>query len=500
MEWESFIVIFYAGLLTFFAIVSLRYLFHIVAFFVLRDKWSLKRPTLRRYPKVCVQLPVFNEPFVVERVIRAAAKLKWPLDKLEIQVLDDSTDDTPHKVAKVVAELKKEGINISHIRRGSREGFKAGALAYGMSLSDADYFAIFDADFIPPQDFLLQTVPFLENDPKLAGVQTRWGFSNKDVSFLAKAQAYMLNLHFVLEQFVRSRLGLWLTFNGTAGVLKRIAVEWAGGWQTETLTEDSDLSIRLYNRGYRILYLPDVEVPSELPDSVLAFKAQQRRWAKGGAQVLKKHLRILLSGQWPLLWRVEAFMQTFGNIGYPLGLLLTFLLPPILYLKFKGLHPSLYLFMGAVAIFSLMTIWLAFWVANYKVSGGLKALMFLPLGLALVGGLAINNTHALLDGLIGNRGVFERTPKAGDGGVILTRGISRNLLLSKSEVIYALYLLGVVLLSSFLNQMILALSLATSTFGLLWLGTSAVLRIEEESLPDSVFEWEGSSLPYNLHP
>ena len=489
MEWKVLLLGVYVVLLTFFGAVSLRYLFHVVAFYFLRKRWSLDPPPLKRYPKVCVQLPVYNEPFVVERVIRAAARIKWPRDKLEIQVLDDSTDETPEVAARVVEDLKAKGINVKHIRRGNRKGFKAGALSYGMGISDAEYFAIFDADFVPPEDFLLRTVPFLEADPKLAGVQTRWGFLNEDSSLLTEAQAFMLNLHFVVEQFVRSRLGLWMTFNGTAGVLKRSAVEWVGGWQTETLTEDSDLSIRLYDRGYRILYLPDVVVPSELPDSVLAFKAQQKRWAKGGAQVLRKHWRRILSPKWPLSWKVEVLMQTFGNVGYPLGVLLMFLLPPVLYVKFSGEFPRLFLAMGVWAVLTIAVVWLAFGVAHYFARGTWKALLTVPFGMAVVGGLALNNTNAVLEGLFGDRGIFERTPKAGERGIITTAGISKNLLISRLEVLFATYLVGLVLLSSVTFQMILALALATTTFGLMWLGTSSVLRIEEE-LPDSVWDWD----------
>ncbi len=490
MEWEAVVLGVYILLLGFFGAVSLRYLFHVIAFYFLRKEWSLKPPPLKRHPKVCVQLPVYNEPFVVERVIRAAARMKWPADKLEIQVLDDSTDETPQVVARVVKELRGKGINVRHIRRGNRKGFKAGALAYGMELTDAEYFAIFDADFVPPEDFLLRTVPFLEADPKLAGVQTRWGFLNEDASLLTKAQAFMLNLHFVIEQFVRSRLGLWMTFNGTAGVLKRSAVEWVGGWQTETLTEDSDLSIRLYDRGYRILYLPDVVVPSELPDSVLAFKAQQKRWAKGGAQVLRKHWRKILSPEWPLGWKMEVLMQTFGNLGYPLGLLLMFLLPAVLYIKFSGEYPDLFLAMGAWAIFTIAVVWLAFSVAYVKARGDWKALVTVPIGMSVVGGLALNNTNAILEGLFGDRGVFERTPKAGERGTIITRGISKNLLISKLEVVSAAYLLSLVIFSAITFQMILGIALATTTFGLLWLGTSSVIRIEGESVPENVLEWE----------
>ncbi|MCC6012193.1 glycosyltransferase [Candidatus Caldipriscus sp.] len=466
----------YFALLLFFTLVSFRYLYLIVGFFNNRKFWSLKTPPLRRYPKVCVQLPVYNEPFVVERAIRSSAKLIWPKDKLEIQVLDDSNDETSAIASAVISELSKEGINIRHIRRGNREGFKAGALRYGMELTDAEYFAIFDADFIPPEDFLLRTIPFLERDPKLAGVQTRWDFINGDDNLFTKAQRFMLNLHFVLEQFVRSRENLWLTFNGTAGVLKRSAIEWVGGWEADTLTEDSDLSFRLYKKGYKILYLPDVTCKSELPDSPVAFKAQQRRWAKGGAQVFRKYWRELLNSNIPISWKVEFLFQSAGNLGYPLGMLLMNLLPFVLYAKFKGYYPELFLLMGILAIFNIFVVWLAFAIANFYYRKDISEIAFIPLGMALVGALTINNTISFLEGLKGEKGTFERTPKAGDKGVIIN-DVGKKLEISKLEILWGLYLVFVSILSVFLNQLILGFVLGVSGFGLLWLGSSSYLQI-----------------------
>ncbi len=471
-----FLIILYFVLLLIFTLISFRYLYLIVGFFVNRRFWSLKTPRLKRYPKVCVQLPVYNEPFVVERLIRSCAKLIWPKDKLEIQVLDDSTDKTSNIVSKLVSELSKDGINIKHIRRGSREGFKAGALKYGMELSDAEYFAIFDADFIPPADFLIRTIPFLENDPKLAGVQTRWDFINWESNLFTRAQRFMLNLHFVLEQFVRSREGLWLTFNGTGGILRRSALEWVGGWETDTLTEDADLSFRLYKKGYRILYLPDVTCKSELPDSPVAFKSQQRRWAKGGAQVFKKYFREMWRNNMPLSWKMEFMFQTFGNIGYPMGMILLTLLPYVLYTKFKGYYPELFLFMGILAVMDILVVWLAFAIANYQYRRDISEIFFTPLGMALVSGLTLNNTFAFFEGLIGDKGTFERTPKAGDMGMIIN-DVSKKLGISKIELVWGSYLTLISILSVFLNQLILGIALGVSGFGILWIGSSSYLQI-----------------------
>lgn len=484
----DFLLYIYFVFLLIFTLIAMRYLYVIVGYFVNKHSWILKPPPLRRFPKVCVQLPVFNEPFVVERIIRVASGIKWPKDKLEIQVLDDSNDETPIIAGKIVEELRKKGFNIKHLRRGNREGFKAGALKYGMELTDAEYFAIFDADFLPPEDFLLKVIPFLENDPKLAGVQTRWEFLNGDENLFTKAQRFMLNLHFILEQFVRSREGLWVTFNGTAGVLKRSALEWVGGWETNTLTEDADLSFRLYKKGYKILYLPHIACFSELPNSPLAFKAQQRRWAKGGAQVFKKFYKDIFMGNIPFGWKIEFLFQTMGNLGYPLGILLVGLLPGVLYLKFKGYSPELFFFMGILAVIDLLIVWGAFSLANYNYRKDWRDVLFTPLGMALIGALAINNTVAILEGLFGKENVFERTPKAGDKGVIVNRDISKKVSVSKLEVFLGLYLVLISVLSVFINQLILGIALGVSGFGLLWLGTSSYLQILGYDLPDMVFD------------
>jgi cellulose synthase/poly-beta-1,6-N-acetylglucosamine synthase-like glycosyltransferase len=316
----------------------------------------------------------------------------------------------------------------------------------------------------------------LERDPKLGGVQTRWDFINGDDNLFTKAQRFMLNLHFVLEQFVRSRENLWLNFNGTAGVLKRSAIEWVGGWESDTLTEDTDLSFRLYKKGYKILYLPDITCKSELPDSPVAFKAQQRRWAKGGAQVFRKYWGELLNSNIPISWKLEFLFQSAGNLGYPLGMLLMSLLPFVLYAKFKGYYPELFLLMGILAIFDVFVVWLAFAIANFYYRKDISEIAFVPLGMALVGALAINNTISFFEGLKGEKGKFERTPKAGDKGFIIN-DVGKKLEISKLEILWGLYLVLVSILSVFLNQLILGFVLGVSGFGLLWLGSSSYLQI-----------------------
>jgi cellulose synthase/poly-beta-1,6-N-acetylglucosamine synthase-like glycosyltransferase len=238
-------------------------------------------------PLVTIQLPVYNERYVAERLIDSVAKLRYPLDKLEIQVLDDSTDETVDIIARRVAHFQTQGINIQHIRRPQRTGFKAGALAYGLNLSEAPFVAIFDADFVPDPDFLLKTIPNFA-DPKVGIVQTRWEHLNEDFSLITQLQAFGLNAHFTVEQSGRYAANLFANFNGTGGVWRRTAIDDAGGWHADTLTEDLDLSYRAQLRGWTFSYREDIGSPAELPVAMDALKSQQYRWMKGAAEVARK--------------------------------------------------------------------------------------------------------------------------------------------------------------------------------------------------------------------
>ncbi len=278
-----------------------------------------------------------------------------------------------------------------------------------------------------------------------------------------------------------------MTFNGTAGVLKRSAIEWAGGWETDTLTEDADLSFRLYKKGYKILYLPNISTPSELPNSPLAFKSQQRRWAKGGVQVFKKYWKDLFKNEIPLGWKIEFLFQTVGNLGYPLGILLLILLPAILHLKFSGYKPEIFLFMGIIAVFDLLMVWSTFAIANFYISKDVKDILFTPLCMAIVSSLGINNTVAVIEGFIGDTGVFERTPKAGDRGIVVNKDISRRIYLSKLEIIWGAYLIVIAIVSVFINQLILGVAVSTTALGLLWLGTSSYFQSVGYEVPDMIF-------------
>ena len=279
-------------------------------------------PEVTEWPRVTVQLPIYNERYVIERLVDAVAQFDYPRELLEIQVLDDSTDETQEVARACVERHQQLGLCISYLHRDNREGFKAGALQEGLKSATGELIAIFDADFIPPADFLRRTAPYF-NEAKLAMVQTRWSYINRNYSVLTEIEAILLDGHFVIEHSARSRSGLFFNFNGTAGIWRRTAIEDAGGWQHDTLTEDTDLSYRAQLRGWQFLYLPEIDCPSELPVEMNAFKSQQARWAKGLMQTAKKILPRVMRANVPGAVKTEAFFHLTGNISYPLMVFLS---------------------------------------------------------------------------------------------------------------------------------------------------------------------------------
>jgi cellulose synthase/poly-beta-1,6-N-acetylglucosamine synthase-like glycosyltransferase len=286
--------IFFLSFILLYALTELN-----LTFAYLRDKWKTKEVQEKSFnndeekPIVTIQLPVYNELYVIERLIDTVANFDWPIEKLEIQVLDDSNDETVDIIANKVKEWSGKGIDITHVIRPNREGFKAGALAYGMNLLKGEYIAIFDADFVPEPDFLNRTIPYFD-DEKTGMVQTRWGHLNKNYSILTKLQAFALDAHFKIEQRGRNSRGHFINFNGTAGVWRKSTIEDSGGWQSDTLTEDLDLSYRAQLKGWKFQYLEDVESPAELPVTMPALKSQQFRWSKGAAECTRKNLGKVL--------------------------------------------------------------------------------------------------------------------------------------------------------------------------------------------------------------
>jgi cellulose synthase/poly-beta-1,6-N-acetylglucosamine synthase-like glycosyltransferase len=363
-------------------------------------------------PRVTIQLPIFNEQYVVGRLVDAICRLQYPKEKLDIQVLDDSTDETVTAARDLVERYAAIGHPISYIHRTNREGFKAGALANGLKSARGEFVAIFDADFTPPEDFLLRTIHHFTN-PKVGMVQTRWTHINRHYSFLTEVEAMLLDGHFVLEHSGRARSGVFFNFNGTAGMWRRQAIEDAGGWQHDTLTEDTDLSYRAQLIGWKFIYLQDVECPAELPVEMTAFKTQQARWAKGLIQTGKKILPRVLKSDAPLHTKMEAWYHLTSNLSYPLMVILSVLLLPAMVIRFyQGWFQMLYidlpLFMAST--FSISSFYL---VSQRELFPGkwYRALLYLPFLMALGIGLTVTNTRAVLEALLGKQTAFARTPK-----------------------------------------------------------------------------------------
>ncbi|MBA2321686.1 MAG: glycosyltransferase [Deltaproteobacteria bacterium] len=373
-------------------------------------------PTPAELPVVTVQLPLFDERYVVRRLVEACAALDWPRDRLEIQVLDDSRDETTAIAAALVARYRSEGLDIHLVHRDDRQGFKAGALAAGLLSARGDVIAIFDADFVPPPDFLRRTVPWLEAGVGM--VQTRWGHLNRRESWITEAQATLLDGHFVIEHTARHRTGRWFNFNGTAGIWRRQAIDDAGGWSHDTLTEDLDLSYRAQLRGWRFVYLDDIVTPAELPSDVRAFKTQQHRWAKGSVQTCRKLLGRIWESDASLAIKLEATAHLTANFSYPLVLLLSLFLPWALAARIAQ-GPALLLALDSVLLGAAIVPFVAFYGSAIAGSGSRdvgRRLLLLPIVLAVGLGMAVAQTKAVLDGLDGPVGSFVRTPKTGGSG------------------------------------------------------------------------------------
>ena len=370
------------------------------------------------WPRVTVQLPVFNEKFVAERLIDAVCSLDYPAHLLEIQVLDDSTDGTRELVRRRVEHHRSRGLEVHHLHRTDRVGYKAGALASGLDVARGELVAVFDADFVPPADFLRRAVPHFA-DPTIGMVQARWGHLNRRSSLLTKVQAILLDAHFVIEHAVRERLGCLFNFNGTAGIWRRQAIEDAGGWTHDTLTEDLDLSYRAQLAGWRFRYVGDLVVPAELPADINAYKSQQHRWAKGSVQTARKLLPTVLRSSLPLRAKLEAFVHLTSNFTYPLMLALSLLIFPAMVLRRGEESWRLYAFDLPLFTAATLSVVVFFLVSQHRgrsgegagsVSTG-RCLAQMPALMALGIGLSVINTTAVWAGLRERGGVFHRTPK-----------------------------------------------------------------------------------------
>ncbi len=400
-------------------------------------------------PQVTIQLPVYNEMYVMKRLLDNIAKLEYPKDKLEIQVLDDSTDDSVKTTAAHVAKLQKTGLDIKHIQREKRQGFKAGALKEGLEIAKGEFVAIFDADFLPKPDWLLRTIPYFKNS-EIGVVQTRWGHINRNYSLLTKVQAFALDAHFTLEQVGRNSKNHFINFNGTAGVWRKECIIDAGNWEGDTLTEDLDLSYRAQLKNWKFKYLEDVETPAELPVIISAARSQQFRWNKGGAENFRKMLkRVVSSKNISFKTKIHGILHLLNSSMFFSIFVVAILSIPMLYIKNEYAHLKTYFIIMSFFVISTLIFFICYWVMYKNIyGGGLKnfvkyiGLFFTFFSIAM--GFSLHNTIAVLEGHIGKKSEFVRTPKfnistlkdSWKGNVYIKKKLSINVIFEGILMLY----------------------------------------------------------------
>lgn len=412
-------IILYFVVLALLAVYGMHRYLMVYLYYKYKRRQSQVKPEapLTEYPLVTIQLPLYNEQYVAERLIDTVCKIDYPRDRLEIQVLDDSTDQTKTITEICVARHAGQGVDIQYIHRTDRTGFKAGALREGLTKSKGEFIAVFDADFIPPPDILKKILPGFADD-RVGMIQTRWDYLNRDYSLLTQVQAMMLDGHFIMEHGARSQSGRFFNFNGTAGIWRRTCIDEAGGWEHDTLTEDLDLSYRAQLKGQRFIFLEEVTSPSELPVEMNAFKSQQHRWSKGSIQTAKKLLPTVLRSALPFRIKLEALFHLTNNIAYMLMMLLSILMFPSIVIRVQaGWISSFWIdlpfLMAATVSVSLFYLFSEREVDRRQWK---KRIPYLPLLMSIGIGICINNTKAVLEAIIGHWSEFQRTPKYGIQG------------------------------------------------------------------------------------
>ena len=431
-------------LLFFYCIMQLSLAIHYIKF-----KRNLKKEETiftipeSEYPYVTVQLPVFNELYVVERLIDAIAAFDYPADKLEIQLLDDSTDESFEIARKKVDYYHQRGIDIKQIRRPERKGFKAGALEYGLREAKGEYVAIFDADFVPFPDFLKKTIPHFLLDDKIGVVQAKWDHLNKDYSILTKMQAFALDMHFTIEQQGRNAAGYFINFNGTAGVWRKATIEDAGGWKADTLTEDLDLSYRAQLKGWKFKYVENVVAPAELPTEMNALKSQQFRWNKGGAETAKKIGLRVINAELPLRIKLHAVAHLFNTTNYIFILITAILSVPLLFIKNQVIDFNYFKY-ASIFLMGSIAIAYAYYISTLQREKTMRKTLSVyitrfPIFLAITMGMSLHNAWAVFRGWLGQQTAFVRTPKF---NIVNGKDIWKNKKYTASKISPIVYLEG----------------------------------------------------------
>jgi len=402
---------------TYFVSLTILFIFgssgFVMIYYYMKHRKSIQQQpgTLPSYPMVTIQLPLYNEFYVIERLIDATCLMDYPKDRLEIQILDDSTDETVAVVAARVEHYRRQGFDITQVRRDNRTGYKAGALKEGLVTAKGEFIAVFDADFVPKSDFLHDTLPWFFMDKNIGLVQTRWEHLNSEYSFLTRVQAMALDGHFVIEQNVRNKAGFFINFNGTGGIWRKSCILDAGNWEADTLTEDLDLSYRAQLKGWRFKFLNDVTSPAELPSEINALKSQQFRWTKGAIETARKILPRVWKSALPLEKKIHATFHLTNNIVFPFIVLAGILNVPLIFIKHQGGY-EIYFTIMAIFVFAFIGSFLFYLYSQKDVYHDWQRRMLLfPLFMAGSMGFAVNNTKAVIEGLVKKKSAFIRTPK-----------------------------------------------------------------------------------------
>ncbi|MCL5268250.1 MAG: glycosyltransferase family 2 protein [Bacteroidetes bacterium] len=463
---ENALLVMYIVVLSFPFIFGSNGFLMIFYYFKYRNRQVAKVGELKDFPAVTVQLPVYNELYVVNRAIDAICSLDYPKDKLEVQVLDDSTDETTAIIARKIIEKSAEGFDIKHVRRGNRQGYKAGALKHALPQARGEFVAIFDADFIPRADFLKRTLPYFYDD-KIGLVQTRWEHINSDYSILTRAQAIALDGHFVIEQQVRNKAGFFINFNGTAGIWRRRCIEDSGNWEADTLAEDLDLSYRAQLRGWQFVFMKEYTSPAELPADVNGLRSQQFRWTKGSIEASKKLLPRVWKSKLPLRVKIHSTIHLSASMVYPFVLLIGILQVPIVFIKHSGQFDATFMLMSGF-VFAFFGSFVFYLYSQKDVYSDWRRRIYLfPVFMAGSMGLSVNNTKAVIEGLINKKTEFVRTPKYGvtgkQGSWADKKYTQRKInWVSIAEVVLAVYCLAGIVMS------IVDLEIAAVPFQLLY--------------------------------
>ena len=461
MDWSEFLRTIFMSVYTFALVMVSLYGFHryVIVFLYYRHRRKALRPAgqFDELPRVTVQLPMYNERHVARRIIEETCRIDYPRRKLQIQVLDDSTDQTCRIAQAAVAETRAKGFDIEYVHRDHRTGYKAGALANGLKTATGEFVTIFDADFVPSPDILTRSVQYF-TDPRVCVVQTRWEHLNRNDSLLTRSQAIYLDGHFAIEHVARNRSERFMSFNGTAGTWRRSAIEDAGGWHHDTLTEDLDLSYRAQMKGWRFVFLPEVTAPAELPPEMNAFKAQQFRWTKGGAQTALKMLPKVMLSKLPLKVKIEAFFHLTGFTMHLYMLMLVLMLLPAMYIRLVPMEVgSVPRCIFDISVFMLATLSAALFygASQFELFGDWRTVVkFMPMLMAIGVGLCVSNAKAILEALFGRQSEFIRTPKYGGiSGAPLpehsppTKGKRRIDFVPYVEFLFGIYMSACVVLS-----------------------------------------------------